>query len=320
MTPRLAVAIPTHARPLRLRWLLNALEEQTLARDAFEVIVCFDAGDAQTAEVVDTHPLAPRAVVLPAGTGTPARHRNGAWRAATAPVVLFTDDDCRPPATWLERAAAAADRHPGAVVQGAVRPDPDELLLLMRTPHARSLRVDPPTDWGETANIAYPRELLERLGGFDETLVATAGEDTDLLQRALDAGARVAGAPEAVTFHCTHVDTLAGRVRGAWRWQHIAGVVARHPRLRRAFPLGIFWKPRHARLALALAGAPLARRAPALSVALALPWAEAALPRYGRSRRGLARAVSELPGLAVADGAEMAAVARGSLRYRTLVL
>jgi glycosyltransferase involved in cell wall biosynthesis len=314
MTPRLTVAIASHERPLRLRWLLNALEDQTLPRDAFEVVVCFDDAGEQTARLLAEHPLGVRAIRLAPGTGSPARQRNAAWRAGRSPAVLFTDDDCRPPAEWLAGAAGAVARAPDAVVQGAVRPDPDELMLLMRTPHARSLRVDPPTEWGQTANIAYPRALLERLGGFDETFPAPAGEDTDLLQRALAAGARLAAAPEVLTFHATLVEPLRARARATWRWQHIACVVARHPRLRRDFPLGVFWKTRHAGVALALAG--LAARRPLL----ALPWALDALPSYGRTPRGVARAVSELPGRAVGDAVELAAVARGALRYRTLVL
>ena len=38
--PEISVALATRDRPVRLRWLLNALEEQTLARDRFEVVVC----------------------------------------------------------------------------------------------------------------------------------------------------------------------------------------------------------------------------------------------------------------------------------------
>ena len=319
MTPRLTVAIPSHERPLRLRWLLNALEDQTLPREQFEVVVCFDDAGEETARLLAGHPLGARAIRMAPGTGNPARQRNAAWRAGRAPAVVFTDDDCRPPAEWLERAAAAVGRAPDAVVQGATRPDPDELMLLVRTPHARSLHVDPPTAWGETCNIAYPRALLERLGGFDEGF-EIACDDTDLLQRGLAAGASLAAAPEMLTYHATVMAPLAARARSTWRWRELPRVVARHPGLRRDFPLGVFWKPRHARLALALAGAPFARRAPALALALAAPWAQAALPSYGRSPRGLARAASELPGRAVADAAEMAAVARGALRQRTLVL
>ena len=40
--PDVSVVVPSHARRLRLRWLLNALEEQTLAPERFEVIVVHD--------------------------------------------------------------------------------------------------------------------------------------------------------------------------------------------------------------------------------------------------------------------------------------
>jgi hypothetical protein len=76
----------------------------------------------------------------------------------------------------------------------------------------------------------------------------------------------------------------------------------------------VFWKPRHAWLALGLAG--VAARRPLL----ALPWARAALPSYGPGLRGRLRAVSELPGQAVGDLVELAALARGSVRHRTLFL
>ena len=311
--PALCVAVASHERPLRLRWLLNALEEQTLPREAFEVVVCFDDRGEEAARMLDAHPLRPRALRLAPGPG-PSAKRNAAWRTASAPLIVFTDDDCRPPPDWLERLRAAADAHPGAIVQGATRPDPDELALFMRAPHARSQVIDPPTPWGQTCNIAYPRELLDRLGGFDETLPVAAGEDTDLLQRARRAGAAQVAAPEAVTFHAVEVAALPQRARQLWRWQHNAYVVKRHPQLRRGFPLGVFWKRRHATLALALVGA--ATRRPAL----ALPYVADALPSYGASPRGVARAVSELPGRALGDAIEMAACVRGSLRYRSVLL
>jgi GT2 family glycosyltransferase len=321
--PEIAVVVASHDRPIRLRWLLNALEEQTLERERFEVVVAHDSAGEETERLLRAHPLA-RAGVLrhisfAPGPG-PAAKRNAAWRAARAPVVLFTDDDCRPPADWLERALAAVRAHPEAIVQGATEPDPDELMLLERAPHARTQRIEPPNRWGETCNIAYPRAVLERVGGFDEALPVAAGEDTDLLQRALAAGGRSVGAPAVVTYHAVEVEPLVVRVRALWRWQHTAYVIKRHPSLRRGFPLGVFWKVRHAKLALALAGAPLARRRPLLAAALSVPYARHVLPSYGRTPRGLARAVSELPGRAAADAVEMAAVARGSLRYRTLVL
>ena len=305
--PRIAVVVPSHARPLRLRWLLNALEEQTLPREDFEVVVVHDSDY----DFVAAHPLAPRELrVAPCG---PATKRNAGWRAASADLVAFTDDDCRPPAEWLERAVAAAAAHPRAVVQGATRPDPDEVVLV-RAPHHRTVSVEPPTIEAQTCNIVYPRALLERLGGFDEGLGTIGGEDVDLAERAKEAGAAVVAAPEVLTFHAVDVVGLRARLRIAWRWRDLPAVARRHRSFRRAAVLGVFWKPRHAWLTLALAG--FAARRPLL----ALPWLYAALPSYGPGPRGRLRAVSELPGQAAVDAVELLALARGSVRHRTLFL
>src|SRR5688572_22134714 len=103
--PEIAVVVPSHDRPLRLRWLLNALEEQTLDRDRWEVIVGHDSAGPETEEILRTHPLAQagvlRHVTLAPGTAPPGRNRNAAWRLTEAPLVAFTDDDCRPPREWL---------------------------------------------------------------------------------------------------------------------------------------------------------------------------------------------------------------------------
>jgi glycosyltransferase involved in cell wall biosynthesis len=320
--PRVSVVVPSHGRPIRLRWLLNALEDQTLPREDWEIVVAHDSGD-DTEALLATHPLATdgtlRHLRFAPGTG-PAAKRNAGWRAARAPLVVFTDDDCRPPEEWLEQALVAGTEHPHAIVQGTTRPDPDEADLLRRAPHARTQHIDPPTPWGQTCNIAYPRELLERLGGFDESFVEAAGEDTDLAQRALASGAEWVAATDVVTYHAVEALPLPVRLRGVWRWRYQAALVKRHPVLREPMPLGIFWKRSHALFALALVGAPLARRHPLVALALAVPWAREALPSYGDSPRGRLRAVSELPGRAALDAVEMTAVARGAVAERTLLL
>ena len=55
-------------------------------------------------------------------------------------------------------------------------------------------------------------------------------------------------------------------------------------------------------------------------VLLTLPWAAHALPDYGPGPRGRLRAFGELPLVAALDAAEMAVLAFGSVRHRTLFL
>jgi glycosyltransferase involved in cell wall biosynthesis len=302
-----AVVVPTHRRPLRLRWLLEALGEQTVP---FEAVVVHAAGDTETAAVLRDHPLAPRIVVTPDGTG-PAEKRNAGWRASSAGLVVFTDDDCRPPAGWLAAVVAAAAREPEGIIQGATRVDPDELGIFLSAPHARSQEIDPPHVMAQTCNIAYPRRLLEAAGGFDESFVAVMGEDTDLYLRT---GAALVPAPDAVTYHAVEWG-LRKRVRGASRWQHMAGLVRKHPVLRESLPLGGYaLDASHAAWLLAAAG--LVGRKPLL----AAPWLATAPRRYGFGPRGLARAALEAPGEFVADGAMTVAMLRGSWRYRTVLL
>jgi glycosyltransferase involved in cell wall biosynthesis len=151
----LSVVVPTHGRPLRLRWLLNALEEQSLPASEFEVVVVHDGGE-EVAELLASHPLGARELVVRGASG-PATKRNEGWRAARAPTVIFTDDDCRPPVEWLAEMLRAVREAGAAIVQGATRPDPDERLILLRAPRFRTQQIEPPTVWAQTCNIAYPR-------------------------------------------------------------------------------------------------------------------------------------------------------------------
>ena len=214
---------------------------------------------------------------------------------------------------------AAAVANPGAIVQGATSPDPAEADVLA-APRVRTLRVDPPVRECPTCNVVYPRAALERVDGFDERFPGPAGEDTDLAERVRAAtGAELVPVPDAEVFHAVDAYTWAGYARLLWKWQHLPFVVRRHPHLRERGAFRVFWKHAHWKLLLALAGAGMSRRfAPA--ALLALPYLRHAALVHGRRPTAVARAVAELPSRAFGDAVEIAAVARGSVRYRTVLL
>jgi len=164
--PAVTVVVPTHGRPERLRRLLDALAEQTVE---CEVVVGHDGTSAATTDVIAGHPLAAagrlRAVTVAPGSG-PAPKRNAGWRAGSGSLVAFTDDDCRPAPDWLAAGLEAHEYAPEAVIQGRTVPDPDDAGLA--GPFSRTISVDRLGPWFETCNVFYPRELLERLDGFDE--------------------------------------------------------------------------------------------------------------------------------------------------------
>lgn len=315
-----SVVVPSHARPLRLRWLLNALEEQTLPASRWELIVVHDYDDDTARRFIASHGLATagrlRPIAIAPGTGSPARQRNMGWRAALGGLVAFTDDDCRPDARWLERLVAAADPNGDAFVQGTTRADPFELDLFA-SPHAHWLDLTPPNVGCETCNVLYPRALLDRLGGFDEQ--AIVGEDMDLAIRARRLGAEHVVAPHAVVFHAVEALTLPGLLRRTWKFRFMPRQVRLHPEAARLRYLGMFWRRRHAVVLLALAGVLTVSRRCAAGL-LAAPWLAAQLGRRGTGPTELAVDVLELPGRAVADLGEVLTYLVGSVEHRTLAL
>ena len=310
-----SIVVASHGRPLRMRWLLEALAEQTLDRSAWELIVVHTYDAATARRIFDGHPQARRVAIEP-GTGSPSRQRNIGWREARADLVAFTDDDCRPERGWLEALLAAAHAAPGAVVQGRTRAEPLERELL-KAPHVRTLWIDPVNPYRQTANILYPRDLLERLGGFDER--AVAGEDVGLSLRAEASNARITAAPEAIVNHAVESHTLPGILRQNLKWRYLAYLVRQHPEFRSQMAWRIFWDDDHLLTTGAVVGMAAARRHP-LFLALAAPYVRRALARRGRGRKARLIAAAELPGQAVRQVAEVAGMAAGGVRHRTLVL
>ena len=169
--PDYAIVVPTVGRE-SLRRLLVALERGPGPAPA-EVVLVDDRPDPGAGLPV-TAGLPIR--VLRSGGRGPAAARNAGWRATTARWVCFLDDDVLPHASW--KSALAADLRSaeaaGAVGSQAVievpaansrRPTDDERRTL-RLAQARWI----------TADMAYRRDTLVAVGGFDKP------DDKDLLQ------------------------------------------------------------------------------------------------------------------------------------------
>ncbi len=313
------MVIPTYRRETRLRFALEALADQTLGRERFEVVVVRAPG-AEGPFATAPDGLAVRFETAP--SAGPAAQRNHGWRAGGAPLVAFTDDDCRPAPGWLEALLSAAGD--GSAVQGRTVVDPDERHLLSGL--ARTVEVESPSAWYESCNIAYPRAVLELVGGFDDEFGLPWGEDTDLGLRAVKAGATVRYAPEALVRHAVIPRTLPRALTEARRREWLPRVIARHPEQRAALYGRWFANRAHAALAAGIVGAALARRGgPAAALAVGtLPFLAHNLD-YNRGRGlgsagGLARFAARMPARLAIDLVELGSALRGSARHRALVI
>jgi glycosyltransferase involved in cell wall biosynthesis len=318
MPPEISVVVATHNRAARLERLLAGLRAQTLEPKRFEVVVVDDGSIDSTSQVLaraaESWPNL-NVISRPQAAG-PATAREEGWRASAGALVAFTDDDCVPDSGWLEAGLAAATANPGGFVQGRTAPDPAELDAM--GPFSRTIEVPDLHPAFNTCNIFYPRDLLERVDGFDQEAFdqSPGGEDCDLAWRAIATGAEPVFEPAALVHHAVDRVGPSGMLRVAARWTTPMLAYARHPELRRDFVGGIFWKRTHYWLARTILGLLLPSRLAPVRVWLMYPY----LRDIWARGRVLGGGPLLAPWYVLLDLVEMAAVARAAVRYRRLML
>jgi glycosyltransferase involved in cell wall biosynthesis len=237
--PVASIVVATKNRAERMTRLLEALDAQTEPR--FEVIVVDDGSTDGTSERVD---VVARTVAYPVrllrnetskGQGTA---RNRGWHAATAPVIVFTDDDCVPVPKWLASLLEAMEQDGLDLVSGVTGPPDDQLDQI-------SLWSYVMVDSGRrghfpTCNIAYRREVLDSVRGFDERFQyrrpdrsarCMIGDDTDFAWTAIDLGFRPGYAPDAVVHHDVFPQTWRQYTANKRRLEGVVLMCKKHPEL-----------------------------------------------------------------------------------------
>jgi glycosyltransferase involved in cell wall biosynthesis len=229
-SPELSVLISSYNGERRLPVVLDHLRRQAVSPERFEVIVVDDGSTDRTAEVAAAHGAR---VVRLERNGGPAAARNAGLAVARGEIVAITDDDCEPAPGWLAALLCAFSDRDTDGAGGLVLPASTEGFVLRYlaasnplAPLAAELlvsndlsyrlrlylrglvRTAPDLAPGAElyslagANMAFRRELLLELGGFDEAFTF-ASEDEDLCHRAhaRAGGARLRYAPSAVVLH-----------------------------------------------------------------------------------------------------------------------
>jgi glycosyltransferase involved in cell wall biosynthesis len=235
-----SVIVPVRDGATDLPALLACLEDQTLSRGLFEIIIGDDGstdGGTDAITSSDDH--------IRVAHGEPENSyaaRNRAVAASHAPILAFCDADCRPEPSWLEQGLSALAH--ADVVAGRIRfsvPDKRTVWTLLDMDGSKDHERQVRQGVAETANLFVPRTVFERVRGFDASIREHG--DFDFVERCVASGARLVFAPEAVVWHPTRTRARSF-LRATWIYNHgyavrdtRAGRIPEGLRLRSLVPL-----------------------------------------------------------------------------------
>ena len=211
--PGVSVVVCTHNGSRTIDDCLRGLAR--LEYGDYEVIVVDDGSIDRTAEIVRRHPDV--RLIRTANQGLSAA-RNTGLRAARHAIVAYIDDDASPDPHWLSYLADTFARSDHAGVGGPNLP-PDgfgavaDAVAMAPGGPVHVLLTDEVAEHIPGCNMAFRKERLEVIGGFDEQF-RIAGDDVDVCWRLQDRGWTLGFNPAAVVWHRRR-DT----VRGYWKQQ-----------------------------------------------------------------------------------------------------
>jgi len=233
--PRLTIQLCTYNRAHLLERVLEALFDQTLPEDAYEVVLVNDGSPDDTNAVIErVRPLARCGfTVIEQPNSGLAKGRNAGIAAARGERICFIDDDVLPTPVFAAEHLASDARYGDVIVRGAVINT--ESFDALPVPVWTAANYSGNYFW--TSNVSLRRARLDRVGGrFDESFNEYGWEDIELGMRLRAIGTRAVFNRYAVAFHHkprpagTNVAGMVRQVRAQARTA--VQLRAKHPHLR----------------------------------------------------------------------------------------
>ena len=200
--PLISVVVAARDAEGELERCLASLVGMDYPADLRELMIVDNGSSDRTAEIIGRFPVR----YLDEPRPSVSHARNAGIRASSGELVAFTDPDCLVSKYWLrELASGFADPAIGAVA-GAIVPYPPrthaELYAARRRSHSQEVAMSHPLrPFALTPNLAFRREVFDRVGLFDTRFPGGGWEDADLCWRFSRDGGRMHYAPRAVVFH-----------------------------------------------------------------------------------------------------------------------
>jgi glycosyltransferase involved in cell wall biosynthesis len=196
----------------------------------YEVIVVNDGSTDRTLEISERFAFC--RIISQPNKGLSVARNVGA-EAASGEIVAYTDSDCVADPDWLSYLVAKMAASNLAACGGPNFPPPEDALVPAVVAVAPGgpthvLISDEVAEHIAGCNMAFAREVLLRLGGFDP-IYRAAGDDVDICWRFQDAGYVIGFSPAAVVWHFRRntVSAYFNQQRGYGKAEAL--VYAKHP-------------------------------------------------------------------------------------------
>ncbi|MBV8885601.1 MAG: glycosyltransferase [Chroococcidiopsidaceae cyanobacterium CP_BM_RX_35] len=221
--PFVSVIVPIYNGEGDLPDLVDCLQQQTYPAERTEYLLVDNNSGDRTASLLKTlvqtsHPM--QICLLQESTiQSSYAARNVGIRAARGEFLAFTDADCRPQADWLRQLIQPFGKPTVGLVAGEILALPSTGWLERYAERYATLSqkhtlAHPFYPYGQTANLAVRRRVLEQVGLFRSYLIT--GGDADLCWRILQSGQwQLILAAQAIVQH-RHRSTL-NELRSQWR-------------------------------------------------------------------------------------------------------
>ncbi|MEZ4704205.1 MAG: glycosyltransferase [Bdellovibrionota bacterium] len=205
----ISVVVPTYKRSQWLYELLLSMEQQTLPKNQFEVIVVDDETPdpegQRKKELIESKKWEFSLTYLIQDKKGPAAARNVGIRQAKASWIAFTDDDALPESRWLETFSKSLSNEAlafsGMTKSSHIATLTEKYLDEVKHLSVHHIGEDGTLAYIITVNACFSKKILLDIGGFDETFPYPSGEDMDLGFRLRERGVSFKIVEDAVVYH-----------------------------------------------------------------------------------------------------------------------
>jgi glycosyltransferase involved in cell wall biosynthesis len=204
----------------------------------FEVILVDQSDDQDTANAIKRFQSDRRLIYIYSDTKGVGRSKNIGISHARGEIVVFTDDDCTVPTTWLEIVAELFAQYPrvGVIFSNVVPAQYDDARGFIPAYMRKDSKLirsfwDKCHARGMGAGISLRREMAFEIGGFDDFLGAGGDfrscEDGDIAVRALINGWWVYETHEVAVVHHGFRTWLEGKSLTQRDWYGIGAAYSK---------------------------------------------------------------------------------------------